>query len=1130
MCIINSAKVDSSSKLLTFGDLDCYSPNHPIIFFKTRNNVIVLLQADKNLEIIHQNTGLMDRINLSDILGPFKVHDLFLDPTGKNILITKGELITAVGWPQKGAGPILIGTAPGSIIETELDSKGNERYWKKLTELKGQQRITGLEYHRTAHSSKYFIIATTSSRIYQFVGYVTEDEERKPPIFASLINQYNNEFKFVEFNSRNPSRASPSVLDFYYFPDASEDRQKASLPLNPKLFGWMSESGVYCGNVNPFEATNEDGVLTDTKLISFPDTSSLSGNNGSQLPPPKWFLLTEYHCVLGYEKVMRVVSLLDERIIYEDEIDDVHGRGKLNGLARDPISAEAAKLYDEGKFLEAAITYSKSMASFEEVALKFVDIDDKSALLYFLKKRIENMRASETTQLTMTAVWVIEIFMNQINYTKDLLSQNERKGSEEDLKKQLKDLNKEFVAFVSQPRISETVSLNRSTIYELLSSHGDIDNLISLSLMNKDYDVAVKYKIQNGHFKSALSILETQRLISAFYMFGPCLLREIPSDFVISLKKLGPKIDPNQIIPCMIAVTEEGSVVGVENEAINYLEYVIEEFKCKEESLHNYLLSLYSQNDQLDKIGTYLTAYGTDIEDIPRIGMCRGFSTKDAICQSLHDYSQHISTLKSEMEEANNSAETIRAEMREFKNKYAFVRGNDKCAVCSDFLLCRPFHLFICGHKFHTDCLCEGVVPHLSLAKKKKIEQLQFDISKLENVDSLSDDANNPGETISIDSKGPNLSKKDQLLAELDDLIAAECLFCSDIMMTSPPIKRYRRDELSDNEEEEDDRNYVPYVKLKDRRKKKLYKLGVIDSISDDTKKSGANEGTSSISWGSNDSGDETKELTNDDLIRKEEEIIAKSKETSLLLQHNELKKLAEAKQESEMDKQLKEEEKIFQSVTEQTALKGVSELAKGIEYIDPLKTSWTPPRYVLAKPESYHNELRRKKSIIVEGWNPPPPLKSFQDMKFPLPIIKALKEKGIERPTSIQMQGIPAVLSGRDLIGIAYTGSGKSLVFILPIVMFCLEQEKRLPFVQNEGPYGLIVVPSRELAKQIHESIYSYFSYLKKNSFPEIRSCLAIGGTSSSETMDVVKKGVSYCCCHPRETHGSFEQKDAQS
>ena len=52
-------------------------------------------------------------------------------------------------------------------------------------------------------------------------------------------------------------------------------------------------------------------------------------------------------------------------------------------------------------------------------------------------------------------------------------------------------------------------------------------------------------------------------------------------------------------------------------------------------------------------------------------------------------------------------------------------------------------------------------------------------------------------------------------------------------------------------------------------------------------------------------------------------------------------------------------------------------------------------------------------------------------------------------------MQGIPAVLMGRDIIGIAFTGSGKSMVFILPLIMFCLEQEKRLPFQSNEGPYG---------------------------------------------------------------------------
>jgi len=46
-------------------------------------------------------------------------------------------------------------------------------------------------------------------------------------------------------------------------------------------------------------------------------------------------------------------------------------------------------------------------------------------------------------------------------------------------------------------------------------------------------------------------------------------------------------------------------------------------------------------------------------------------------------------------------------------------------------------------------------------------------------------------------------------------------------------------------------------------------------------------------------------------------------------------------------------------------------------------------------------------------------------------------------------------------MIGIAFTGSGKTMVFVLPIIMFCLEQEKRLPFVRNEGPYGLVICPS---------------------------------------------------------------------
>src|SRR4051794_16262203 len=95
-----------------------------------------------------------------------------------------------------------------------------------------------------------------------------------------------------------------------------------------------------------------------------------------------------------------------------------------------------------------------------------------------------------------------------------------------------------------------------------------------------------------------------------------------------------------------------------------------------------------------------------------------------------------------------------------------------------------------------------------------------------------------------------------------------------------------------------------------------------------------------------------------------------------------------------------------------------------------------------------------------------------LQEMKFPKAVLKALRDKGIICPTVIQMQGIPVVLSGRDMIGIASTGSGKTLTFVLPLLMFCIEQETGLRFERGEGPYGLIIVPSRELAKQIFDVI----------------------------------------------------------
>ncbi|KAL7310120.1 DEAD-box ATP-dependent RNA helicase 35, variant 3 [Mucor circinelloides] len=137
--------------------------------------------------------------------------------------------------------------------------------------------------------------------------------------------------------------------------------------------------------------------------------------------------------------------------------------------------------------------------------------------------------------------------------------------------------------------------------------------------------------------------------------------------------------------------------------------------------------------------------------------------------------------------------------------------------------------------------------------------------------------------------------------------------------------------------------------------------------------------------------------------------------------------------------------------------------------------------------------------------------------MKLPEPILKYLKEKNIEKPSPIQIQGLPVALTGRDMIGIAFTGSGKTLTFSLPLVMFSLEAEVRLPLTQGEGPIGMIICPSRELARQTFDGLNDMAHALTKGgNYPELRSLLCIGGINMRDQQDVFQKGIHMVVATP--------------
>ena len=274
-----------------------------------------------------------------------------------------------------------------------------------------------------------------------------------------------------------------------------------------------------------------------------------------------------------------------------------------------------------------------------------------------------------------------------------------------------------------------------------------------------------------------------------------------------------------------------------------------------------------------------------------------------------------------------------------------------------------------------------------------------------------------------------------------------------------------------------DDDNYVPYVSVKERKLQKLL-----------------------------EHAKKRRKVTEDDTKVEEQPTKA-----SLLDQHAKLIKAAPKV--PEHVKKKKEEELILESVSENKALMGVHELAQGVTYTESIKTGWKPPKYVKLHKS---DKVRSKSSINVTGDEVPPPLKYFRDMKFPIPVVAALMAKEITRPSPIQMQVIPAALSGRDVIGIASTGSGKSLSFILPLIMFSLEQEKRLPFAENEGPYGLVLVPSRELAQQLYENVNYYTDVLSSNKLPKLRTALCIGGTDMREQVRQISGGVHIIVATP--------------
>ncbi|QPC60218.1 hypothetical protein HYE67_002449 [Fusarium culmorum] len=150
---------------------------------------------------------------------------------------------------------------------------------------------------------------------------------------------------------------------------------------------------------------------------------------------------------------------------------------------------------------------------------------------------------------------------------------------------------------------------------------------------------------------------------------------------------------------------------------------------------------------------------------------------------------------------------------------------------------------------------------------------------------------------------------------------------------------------------------------------------------------------------------------------------------------------------------------------------------------------------------------FRRKHQMTIAGSNVPKPVETFDEAGFPRYVMDEVKAQGFPAPTAIQSQGWPMALSGRDVVGIAETGSGKTLTYCLPSIVHINAQPLLAP---GDGPIVLVLAPTRELAVQIQEEMKKF------GRSSRIRNTCVYGGVPKGPQIRDLSRGVEVCIATP--------------
>ncbi|CAM6106288.1 unnamed protein product [Calypogeia fissa] len=238
-------------------------------------------------------------------------------------------------------------------------------------------------------------------------------------------------------------------------------------------------------------------------------------------------------------------------------------------------------------------------------------------------------------------------------------------------------------------------------------------------------------------------------------------------------------------------------------------------------------------------------------------------------------------------------------------------------------------------------------------------------------------------------------------------------------------------------------------------------------------------------------------------------------------MDRREQKKLA-AKNEKDLRAEIRRKDGVQERPEEAEAQKQKEEAANVYDTFDMRVDRHWSEKKIEEMTERDWRIFREDFNISYKGSRIPRPMRNWEEGALSTELLKSVAKAGYKKPSPIQMAAIPIGLQQRDVIGIAETGSGKTAAFVLPMLTYISKLPPMTEEIEAEGPYAVVMAPTRELAQQIEEETVKFAHYL------DIRVVSIVGGQSIEEQGFKLRQGCEIVIATPGRLLDCLERRYA--